>query len=277
MTDPQTTDPQLVDPQLVDPQEHPRGSAGVAQRVALVTGSSRGIGAAIARELAARGASVAVNYRRRESDARRVVADIESAGGRAVAVGADVTSKAEVEEMVKRVEATLGPIGILVINAHGFDESIRDFPLDVDVEDLTAIVSGQIRAVLLSVQACVPGMVERGAGAVVTISALQARDPWIRSITHGTAKAAMEAIAKFLARYLAPTGVRVNTVIAGVTRTESSAQIRPERLAAAVEMVPMKRMGEPEDIARLVAALASDDSSYVTGAFVPACGGALIL
>ncbi|KAA9166517.1 SDR family oxidoreductase [Amycolatopsis acidicola] len=251
-------------------------TGGLEGRVALVTGSSRGIGAAIARELAARGALVAVNYRRREADADKVVAEIEAAGGRALAVGADVTSKAEVQEMVKRVGEELGPIGILVLNAHGFDESIRDFPLDVDVEDLAGIVSGQIRAALLAVQACVPGMVERGSGSVVMISALQARDPWIRSITHGTAKAAMEAIAKFLARYLAPDGVRVNTAIAGVTRTESSAQIRPERLAAAVEMVPMKRMGEPEDIARLVAALASDDAAYVTGAFVPACGGALI-
>jgi len=254
----------------------PDGTGGIAGRVALVTGASRGIGAAIARELAARGAQVAINYRSREADAQRVVAEIEAGGGRALAVAADVTDRAGTAEMVKRVEAALGPVGILVTNAHGFDESIRAFPLDVDVDDLTAIVSGQLRAVLHPVQTCVPGMVERGGGAVVMISALQARDPWIRSITHGTAKAAMEATAKFLARYLGPTGVRVNTVIAGVTRTESSAQIPAERLAAAVEAVPMKRMGEPADIARLVAALASDDSAYVTGAFVPACGGALI-
>jgi 3-oxoacyl-[acyl-carrier protein] reductase len=259
------------------PAAVPAGTAGIAGKVALVTGSSRGIGAAIARELATRGALVAVNYRRREAEADQVVAAIEAAGGRAVAVGADITNRAEVEAMVKRVEETLGPIGILVTNAHGFDESIREFPLDVEVEDLTAIVSGQIRAVLHAVQICVPGMVERGTGAVVMISALQARDPWIRSITHGTAKAAMEAIAKFLARYLAPTGVRVNTVIAGVTRTESSAQIPAERLAAAVELIPMKRMGEPQDVARLVASLASDDTAYVTGAFVPACGGALVM
>lgn len=254
----------------------PTARGGMAGRVALVTGSSRGIGAATARELAARGAAVAINYRSRAADAERVVAEIESGGGRALAVAADVTSRADVEAATKRVEAALGPVDILVTNAHGFDESIRDFPLAVDVEDLATIVSGQVRAVMFPVQAVVPGMVERGTGAVVMVSAQQARDPWIRSITHGTAKAAMEAIAKFLARYLGPTGVRVNTVIAGVTRTESSAQIRPERLAAAVEAIPMGRMGEPEDVARLAAALASDDAAYVTGAFVPACGGALI-
>ena len=217
-----------------------------------------------------------MNYRRSSADAEAVVAQIEAAGGRAMAVSADVTCEAEVNAMVAKVEAELGPISVLVLNAHGFDESIRAFPLDVDVENLVTVVSGQLRAVMLPVRACVPGMVARKSGAVVMVSALVARDPWIRSITHGTAKAAMEAVAKFLARYLAPNGVRVNTAIAGVTRTDASAQIPAERLAMAVEAVPMKRMGEPEDVARLVAALASDDTLYVTGAFVPACGGSLI-
>ncbi|MET8142440.1 SDR family oxidoreductase [Sphaerisporangium sp. NPDC005288] len=246
-------------------------------KVALVTGASRGIGAAIARELAARGAAVAVNHRDSADAAEQVVKEITAAGGRALAVRADVTDAGAVREMAAQVEAGLGPVDILVLNAHGFDEKVRALPLEVDVEALASVVSGQIRATMLPVQAFVPGMVERGGGSVVFISALIARDPWPMSITHGAAKAAMELAAKVLARTEARHGVRVNTVIAGITRTQASDQIPQDKLQKQAALIPMQRIGEPEDVARAVAALAGDDTAYVTGAFVPACGGALII
>ncbi|MEU7742774.1 SDR family oxidoreductase [Nonomuraea sp. NPDC049158] len=249
----------------------------LAGKVALVTGASRGIGAATSLELAGRGAAVAVNYRTSEQHALAVADRIERAGGRAITARGDITSSTDVVAMAEVVARDLGEPDILVLNAHGFDEAIREFPLDIEPETLVSVVSGQLRAVMLPVRAFVPGMVKRGSGSVVFVSAVLARDPWIRSIAAGTAKAAMEAVAKFLSRYTAPHGVRVNTAIVGVTRTDAAAQVPKERLAEAVRDVPMGRMGEPEEVARAIAALCTDDMSYVTGAFVPTCGGSLIL
>jgi 3-oxoacyl-[acyl-carrier protein] reductase len=246
-------------------------------KVVLVTGASRGIGAAIAEECAARGAAVAVNYRRSEEPAQRLVEALRDRGGRAVAVCADVTDAAAVTEMAAAVDRELGPPDVLVLNAHGFDESVRGFPLDIDVDALTGVVADQLRAALLPVQAIVPGMIERGRGHVIFISAIVSRDPWRRSLTHASAKAAMEIIPKILSRTVADAGVRINTVLVGVTKTDATDQIPPDKLALALQQIPMGRMGRPDEVARAVAMLASDDTSYITGAFLPVCGGALVL
>jgi 3-oxoacyl-[acyl-carrier protein] reductase len=189
----------------------------------------------------------------------------------------DLRIPGQVSTLAEVMTRGLGEVDLLVLNAHGFDESIREFPLDIEPATLAAVVSGQLMAAMLPVRAFVPGMMKRESGAVVFVSAVIARDPWTRSIAAGTAKAAMEAVAKFLSRYVAAQGVRVNTAIAGVTRTDAASQVPADRLAEAVRGVPMGRMGEPEEVARVVAALCTSDMSYVTGAFVPACGGSLIV
>ncbi|MFJ5712533.1 MULTISPECIES: SDR family NAD(P)-dependent oxidoreductase [unclassified Streptomyces] len=250
-------------------------------RVALVTGASREIGGAIARELAARGAAVAVNYRTSAELAAKVVTSIEEAGGRAVAVGGDVTDETQTAQIVARTEEQLGPIDILVLNTTGYSTHLRGPFLDLGVDDLVDNMAAQARAVLRPVKAVAPGMAERGRGAIVFISDSFARTQLVGTIGHGLTKAPMESAMKHLALELGPHGVRVNTVIPGATRSPNllvSAKGQHEgKLEPVIQATPLRKIGEPQDVANAVALLAGDETSHVTGAFLPVSGGFLLL
>jgi NAD(P)-dependent dehydrogenase (short-subunit alcohol dehydrogenase family) len=246
-------------------------------KVALVTGASKGIGAAIALELAGRGAAVAVNYHRSREDAEKIVGQIEEAGGRALAVHADVTQADAWPAVDAAIAERLGELDVLVLNATGFHDVPRGEVFELGPQPLLDVTDAQLRASLLPTCALAPGMRDRGRGSIILVS-----DPFARRATpgagsHCVAKAALESLAKVLALELAPAGVRVNTVIPSFTRTGALEWISEEQLAAVSARIPMRRIGEPADIAAVVAALASDDTGYVTGAFVPVCGGGLII
>lgn len=243
--------------------------------VALVTGASRGIGAAVARALAARGAAVAVNYFGSEAAAQSVVADIRAAGGKALAVKADARDKAQVEAMAAEVKAQLGPIGILVLNASiGFPmKGFLDYPWDA----FEAKVLGEMGAAFHGCRTVVPQMLERqkagaGGGAIVAITSGLARDPGWGFCAHSAAKAALEGLVRALAFELGPMGIRVNAVAPGLTLTDATANLPEKHKQAAAEHTPLRRNGQAEDVAEAVAGLLQ--AGFVTGATLPVNGGA---
>jgi 3-oxoacyl-[acyl-carrier protein] reductase len=244
----------------------------LAGNVALVTGASRGIGAAIARTLAARGAAVAVNYHHSEASALAVVADIRAAGGRAVAVKGDALDRAQVEAMAAAVKAELGPIGILVLNASvGFPmKGFLEYPWDA----FEAKLMGEMGAAFHGCRAVVPQMLELKGGAIVAITSGLARNPGWGFCAHSAAKAALEGFVRALAYELGPMGIRVNAVAPGLTLTDATAQMPEKHKQAAAEHTPLRRNGETQDVAEAVAGILQ--ASFVTGATLPVNGGGYV-
>ncbi|MGA7741917.1 MAG: SDR family NAD(P)-dependent oxidoreductase [Polyangia bacterium] len=240
-------------------------------KVAIVTGSSRGIGAATAKLLAAHGAKVAVNYAQSREKGEKVVEEIVRAGGKAILAHADVTEREDVEAMLEKTEAALGPVDILVINA-----SIH-FPVTPFVqykwEDFEKKVLGEMKALYHPCQAVVPGMVQRGAGCIVTISSGLSRVPGPGFVAHSTAKSALDGFSKSLALELGPRGIRVNVVAPGATDTDAIAFMSKEMRERVAAHTPLRRFGQAEDVAGAVLFYCADWSRFITGTYLPVCGG----
>jgi len=246
-------------------------------QVALVTGASRGIGAAVATALAARGAAVAVNYFGSEAAAQAVVQAIRAAGGTALAVKADARDRAQVEAMAATVKAELGPIGILVLNA------AISFPMTAfqtyPWEAFQAKLLGELGAAFHGCQAVVPQMLERQqldgrGGSIVAITSGLARNPGWGFCAHSAAKAGLEGFVRALACELGPMGIRVNAVAPGLTLTDATAGLPDKHKDAAAAHTPLRRNGLAEDVAEAVAGLVQ--TGFVTGATLPVNGGSYI-
>ncbi len=240
-------------------------------RVVVVTGASRGIGAATARLLARHGAAVGVNYFQSEEKARKVVADIQAEGGRAVALKADVRDRAQVDAMAREAAKALGPVDTLVVNA-SISFPIVPF-LEYRWEDFEAKLSGELKAAFFCCKAFVPPMVERKTGCVIGISSGLSRHPGNGFCAHSTAKSALDSFMKSLAFELGPKGIRVNVVAPGLTDTDATAFQSQEEKDAVARMTPLKRIGLPEDVAGAVLFIASDEARFVSGAYIPVSGG----
>jgi 3-oxoacyl-[acyl-carrier protein] reductase len=246
-------------------------------RVALVTGSSRGIGAAIARLFAAEGAAVVVHGRDMTALAA-VRSQIEEAGGKAMDAVADVTRFDEIEAMRRRIESELGPVNVLVANA-GAAYTPPGQPLEEVSEDgFRAALLGNLTATFFTIKSIVPGMKQRGSGNVITMSSAAARRPSPRSpIPYAAAKAGIELLTQDLAAQAGPHGVRVNCIAPETILTEENEKlIPPERRPMLVEMHPIRRLGTPEDVARAALFLASDESSWISGTILDVAGGAVL-
>ncbi len=238
-------------------------------QVALVTGASRGIGAAIAKALAAQGALVAVNYFGSEAAAQDVVADIRAAGGQALAVQADARDQGQVATMAERVKSELGPIGILVLNAAiGFPMTgFLDYPFDA----FEAKLRGELGAAFHGCRAVVPQMLARQGGSIIAITSGLARNPGHGFCAHSAAKAGLEGFVRALAAELGPMGIRVNSVAPGLTLTDATAGLPEQHKAGAAAHTPLRRNGQAEDVAEAVVGLLQ--AGFVTGATLPVNGG----
>ncbi|MBR1283497.1 3-oxoacyl-ACP reductase FabG [Bradyrhizobium sp. AUGA SZCCT0177] len=235
----------------------------LSARVALVTGGSRGIGAAIAMTLAELGATVAVNYRERADDAEAVVAKIKAGGGRAIAVAADVSQAAAVAKMVEQVGRDLGPIDILVNNA---GIAIVRSVDELSEADFDRTITVNLKSVFLCTQAVLPMMRARQWGRIVNISSGAARGAGAIGPHYNASKAGMEGLTRGYAARLVKEGITVNNVAPSLIETD---MMRGRTDLA--RNIPLGRMGQPEEVAQAVAMVLGND--YMTGQTIILNGG----
>ena len=241
-------------------------------KVAIVTGASSGIGDALAKCLAALGAAVAVNYSSNHEGAEHTVAEITRKGGRAVAIRADVSMAADVERLFHETTKVFGPPSVLVNNAGRYDLG----PIDVVTEEaFHREFNLNVLAPILTVQAAFKYFPETG-GSIINISSTTSENPVYNSALYSASKGALDTLTAALAKELGPKRIRVNAVAPGSTLTEGfyrrgfAGSALDRSLTAAT---PLGQSGQPEDIAPLVAFLASDESAWMTGERITASGG----
>lgn len=239
-------------------------------QVAIVTGGSRGIGRAISLELAAAGATVAVNYRAQEAAAAAVVAEIARAGGKAVAVQGDVSKEADVKRLVSSTLSSHGRLDVLVCNA-GIE---RDkLVASMSLQDWEAVMETNLRGPFLCVREAAPAMISARSGSIVLMSSIAADRGGRGHANYSAAKGGLNAMVRALAVELAPKKIRVNGVAPGVIVTDMTARIRQFGEEEILKQVPLKRYGQPEEVAKAVRFLASSEASYITGEILHVTGG----
>jgi 3-oxoacyl-[acyl-carrier protein] reductase len=241
-------------------------------KVAVVTGASKGIGAGIARELAAAGAAVVVNYAAAKDDAERVVATIKQHGGRAIAVQGDVTKEADVKRLFAETKSAFGAVDVLVNNAGVYafqpieEVSEAEYRREFDVNVLGP---------LLTTREAVAHFNGNG-GSVINVGSVVSRKAFATTAVYSGTKGALDAITRALAAELGPRKIRVNTIAPGVVETEGARTlgvIGSDFETQAIAQTPLGRTGQPDDVGKIAVFLASDQSGWVTGERIEAAGG----
>ncbi len=242
-------------------------------RVALVTGSSRGIGRAIALRLAADGARLAINYLSHEDAANEVVDAIVSRGGAAVAVQADVTKADDVERLFHEVAESLGPVEILVNNAGIIKDSLL---VRMSVEDWDSVIDLDLRATFLCTRQAIRSMLRAHWGRVVNIGSVIGLRGNSGQANYAAAKAGVVGLTQSVAREVASRKITVNYVAPGYCETDIVEDLNEELKQRILSRVPLGRFGKPEEIAHMVAFLASDQADYITSQIIAVDGGMMI-
>jgi 3-oxoacyl-[acyl-carrier protein] reductase len=243
-------------------------------KVAVVTGSSKGIGAGIAKAYANAGAKVVVNYATSKEDADKVVDEITKNGGTAIAVHADVTKIEDIKRMFEETKKAFGCLDILVNNAGVFSFEMLD---TITEESYHRQMNTHVLGNIMCTQNAVEMFGEAG-GSIINISSTVSQNPFAGLVVYCAAKAAIDNITKTLAKELGSKKIRVNTIAPGVTETEgthSGGIIGSDLEKQMVAMTPLGRTGQPEDIAKVAVFLASDDAGWVTGERITVAGGLL--
>jgi 3-oxoacyl-[acyl-carrier protein] reductase len=242
-------------------------------KIAIVTGASRGIGAGIAKEFAAQGASVIVNYLSSKTDADAVVAHITAAGGSATAVQADVSNRADVERLFADAVAAYGKLDVLVNNAAVF---VFEPVEEVEVAGFLRHFTNNVLSDILTTQQAVKHFGPDG-GSIINLTSMGATNPPMFSSVYSATKGAINSLTLELARELGPRRIRVNALASGATVTAGAAELGmiedSDFAAQFVEQTPLGRLGKPEDLAKAAVFLASDESRWVTGDIIKASGG----
>lgn len=234
-------------------------------KTVLVTGATSGIGRAAAEQFGGKGAQVIVTGRD-ETRGQEVVATIESAGGQARFIAADLSAPDSAQQLAQAA----GQVDVLVNNAGIFPFGATH---EIPIEDVKAVLDVNVVSPFTLVAALVPGMVQRGSGAIVNVSTMVASFGLPGMSAYGASKAALELLTKAWAAEYGPAGVRVNAVSPGPTRTPGTAAMGEEGIKQLAETLPLGRAADPGEIANTIVFLASDDASFISGAIVPVDGG----
>lgn len=250
---------------------HRIGMSKLAGKVAVVTGASKGIGAAIARDLADEGASVIVNYSSSAAGAEAVVAAIHKAGGKAKAVQANVSKPAEAKQLIQAAVSEFGGIDTLVNNAAVYEFSALG---EINEAHFDRMFDLNVKGLLFTTQAAAAAMDGKG-GTIINIGSMASLSAVPGGAVYSASKAALDAITRSLAAELGPRKILVNAVLPGPVETEG-AQALPnwdEFKSGLLPRTPLGRVGQPRDIAKVVSFLASEDAGWITGQIIPVAGG----
>jgi 3-oxoacyl-[acyl-carrier protein] reductase len=245
--------------------------AKLSGKVAVVTGASKGIGAAIAKALAAEGANVVVNYASSKAGAERVVNEIQKAGGKAVAIHADLSKPEAARKLAEETKKQFGKVDILVNNAGVYE--FRPLEL-IDEPHVKKIFDLNVTGLLFTTQEIVKLIPEEG-GSIINVSSVVAKTPPSGSAVYSATKGAVDVISRVLALELGPRKIRVNSLSPGFTITEGvqASGFEEELSKSSIQRTPLGRVGQPDDIAKVALFLASSDSGWVTGETLIAGGG----
>jgi len=243
----------------------------LSEKIALITGSSRGIGATTAKLFAEQGAKVIVNYANSQSAAQAVVAEIEEQGGRAIAVKADVSKEDEIKYLISETIKHFGGIDILVLNA-SFNFPTVPF-VQYQWEDFERKILNEMKSAFCCCKEVISMMQEKKTGCIIAVSSGLSRTPGPGYIAHSTAKSGLDAFVKSLALELGTDGIRVNAVAPGITETDAIAHVPEQVKQMMAEHTPLKRIAQTDDIAGAILMMASEHTKYITGAYIPISGG----
>lgn len=245
--------------------------ANLHGRVALVTGGSRGIGAATSQLLAARGAKVAVNYANNTEAAEELVKAIEEHGGTALALKCDVRDQDEIDSMVKTIVKRWGRVDILVSNAN-MRFAVKPLS-EMNWDEFSQKLNDEMKAAFLLTKAVTPIMTQNAYGRIVYIASGLAKHVGPGMAAHGSAKAALVQFARYVAAEFGPKGIVANIISPGLVMTDATRFIPDDRLRQMASMTPLGRVAQPEDVAHAVAMYVGADCQFVTGSYVPVNGG----
>lgn len=247
----------------------------IHSHAALVTGASRGIGAAIARALAANGHPVAINYLHSQNAAETLADELNRNYGQgcAVALKADISDAAQASLLAEEAERLLGPIGILVNNAGIAQQKLLT---DFTAEEWDRIFAVNVKGMFLTCKAVLPGMIRRRQGSIINLSSIWGITGASCEVPYSAAKAAVIGFTKALAKETGPSQIRVNCVAPGVILTDMNSALSPETLDGLREETPLERLGLPEDIAEAVLFLAEEKARFITGQILSPNGGIVI-